>query len=73
LGVAVSAVAIDGEKLRLDDWRLASGFHAPEADWRWTDGTALLSVGKGRKLRVEVAAVSVRPLTTNSEYLQPPG
>jgi phospholipase/lecithinase/hemolysin len=57
LGAAVSAVAIDGEKLGLDDARLASGFHAPEGAWRWTDGAALLMVGSGRTLRVEVACV----------------
>jgi hypothetical protein len=40
LGVAVAALTLDGERLPLDDPRLAAGWHAAEPDWRWTDGHA---------------------------------
>ncbi len=57
LGVAIGAVALDDAEVALDDRRLASGFHASEGGWRWTDGAGLLNVGAARSLRVEVVAV----------------
>ena len=58
LGAAVTALALDGRAVALDDWRLATGFHAPEDGWIWTDGAALLTVGPARALRISVAALA---------------
>jgi autotransporter-associated beta strand protein len=42
LGAAVAGLVIDGLAVALDDPRLAEGWHAPEAGWRWTAGAATL-------------------------------
>jgi hypothetical protein len=55
LGVAVAAVRLDGVAVRLDDARLASGWLAPEGDWRWTDGDATVVVGGVGEVEFEVA------------------
>jgi hypothetical protein len=55
LGVAVSRITLDGREMPLDDIRLGSGWHATEADWRWTDGDAGLAVAGVRMLEIEVA------------------
>ena len=40
LGVAVTAIHIDGQPAPLDDPRLGAGWHAPEPGLRWTNGDA---------------------------------
>jgi hypothetical protein len=48
LGVAVADLTFNGKPIALDDPRLASGWHAAEAHWRWTDGDAVLDLqGRG--------------------------
>ncbi len=42
LGVAVTAIILDGRPVRLDDMRLQRGWHRMEDGWRWTDGDALI-------------------------------
>ena len=54
LGVAVSALALDGEAMALDDPRLGTGWHAVEPGLRWTDGAAEIAVGAARQLRVGI-------------------
>ena len=44
LGVALRAIAFDGVAVSLDDPRLGAGWHAVEADLRWTDGDAVLHI-----------------------------
>ncbi len=44
LGVAIAAPAWDGAAAGLDDSRFLAGWHAPEEEWRWTDGDAELDV-----------------------------
>ena len=48
LGVAVSAVTLDGHAIALEDGRFGAGWHRPEASWRWTDGAAHLDVRDAR-------------------------
>jgi hypothetical protein len=55
LGVAVARLALDGVPLALDDPRLATGWHAAEADWRWTDGAATLLTGGARSVTFDLA------------------
>jgi hypothetical protein len=55
LGVAVSGITIDGAGLPLSDPRLASGWHACEAGWRWTDGSALLLTRGAKRLELKLA------------------
>jgi hypothetical protein len=54
LGAAVTALTLDGVAAALDDSRCASGWHAPEPDWRWTDGDATLLVGDAREIAFDV-------------------
>ncbi|MBN9507653.1 MAG: hypothetical protein J0I21_00910, partial [Alphaproteobacteria bacterium] len=55
LGVAVSGLRLDGVPLALDDPRLAHGWHAPEAGWRWTAGDAWIATDGARTLAFDVA------------------
>ncbi len=55
LGVAVTALAIDGCAIPLDDPALADGWHDGEPDLRWTDGDAALPCGGGATVAVTVA------------------
>lgn len=55
LGVAVSRLWLDRREVELDSMVLASGWLAPEPDWRWTNGNALLTVGGACVLEFEVA------------------
>jgi hypothetical protein len=55
LGVAVSRLALDGHAIPLDSPALAAGWHAPEPDWRWTDGAATIAVGGAREIGFAVA------------------
>ena len=57
LGVAITNIRLDGVKIALDDKRLSSGWHAPEAEWRWTDGYARLALSGAREVRFDVAIV----------------
>ena len=50
LGVGVTALALDGVAVALDDRRLGAGWHAPEPTLRWTDGAAWLETGGARTL-----------------------
>jgi hypothetical protein len=59
LGAAVGGLVLDGADIRLDDPRLAAGWHAREGAWRWTDGAALILVAGAGWLAVEVAHVAV--------------
>lgn len=54
LGVAVRTLRLDGRPIARDDARLGRGWHAPEPDWRWTDGAAEIALA-GRVLEVDVA------------------
>ncbi len=63
LGLALTAIAIDGHPVALTDAALASGVHGPERDdttaWRWTDGDALLRLRPMRRARtLELQAAS---------------
>ncbi len=55
LGVAICRIWLDGREVSLESEGLASGWHAPEPGWRWTDGDAALSLGGVRELAFEVA------------------
>jgi hypothetical protein len=44
LGVALGSLTLNGRAVALDSPALADGWHAPEADGRWTDGAATLPV-----------------------------
>ncbi len=57
LGVAVAGLTLDGNPLRLDDPRLAGGWHEPEPAWRWTTGVALVLAPPGARLEVRLAPV----------------
>ncbi|MDA8249199.1 MAG: Hint domain-containing protein, partial [Rhodospirillales bacterium] len=55
LGVAVAQVRLDGAALALDDARLARGWYAPEAGWRWTGGEAVIAAEGAREIALSVA------------------
>ncbi len=57
LGVAVRALALDHAAIALNDARLAGGWHAAEAAWRWTAGAAGLDCGEACLLEVTVAGL----------------
>jgi hypothetical protein len=54
LGIAISRVRLDGAAINLDDACFTQGWHAPEQDWRWTDGDARLATFGARDLAFEV-------------------
>jgi hypothetical protein len=59
LGVAVSAIVLDGAAIPLTDPRLGAGWHAVEHDpdgagWRWTNGEAELKLPGGGRLEIAV-------------------
>ena len=56
LGVAVGRVQLDGAAVAPRDARFGAGWHAPEGDWRWSDGMGWLHVQGARHLRFELAA-----------------
>ncbi len=55
LGVAVGALWLDREAVALDDARLGAGWHAPEAEFRWTDGAAEIDLRGARRLALRIA------------------
>lgn len=62
MGVAVSALWMDGKRLALDSRWLGAGWHAPEslpggAAWRWTEGSATVVLPPGRGPRTLDVAV----------------
>ena len=54
LGVAVTALALDGAMMPLDDRRHGGGWYAPEHDWRWTDGRAALALDGAAELSLAI-------------------
>jgi hypothetical protein len=50
LGVAIGRLALDGRAVPLTSPLLSGGWHAPEAEWRWTGGAAELYVAGVREL-----------------------
>ncbi|MCC6720404.1 MAG: Hint domain-containing protein [Acetobacteraceae bacterium] len=57
LGVAVTRLVLDGRPLTLDDARLAGGWQGSEGDWRWTAGSAALSIAGSQVLEVTIASL----------------
>jgi collagen type I/II/III/V/XI/XXIV/XXVII alpha len=55
LGVAIAGLTLDKRRVPLDDPRLCGGWHASEADWRWTDGDAFIAPQGARELAFEIA------------------
>jgi hypothetical protein len=55
LGVAISRLWLDRREVSLESPGLAAGWHAPEPDWRWTNGDARLALADVRELSFEVA------------------
>jgi hypothetical protein len=58
LGVAVAALAIDGKPVPSGDARRVSGWHMAESDWQWTDGNAILDVGRAGALEVTLVPIA---------------
>ena len=57
LGVAISALWLDGCTAAVDDTRLTDGWHAPEPGLRWTDGDAGVALAGVRELAFDVAVI----------------
>jgi hypothetical protein len=57
LGVAIRRLWLDGRAASLDSPALADGWHAVEADWRWTNGNAEMAVAGAREVAFEVGLV----------------
>jgi hypothetical protein len=55
LGVAIARLWLDRRAVSLESPGLAAGWHAPEPDWRWTDGDGRLALAGARELAFEVA------------------
>jgi hypothetical protein len=71
LGVAIANIQLDGMKIPLDDKRLSSGWHAPEEEWRWTDGYARLALSGAREVRFDVAIAGSYWDTSDGPALAP--
>ena len=67
LGVAVQAVRLDDAPLPDDAFH--AGWHAPEADWRWTDGDAVLRL----PTTAAPAWLSLRLAPCGARYWRAPG
>jgi hypothetical protein len=57
LGVPVASLLLDDTPLPPDDGRRLGGWHAPEPQWQWTDGNAVLRVGATTMLEVRAPRV----------------
>ena len=57
LGVAITRLELDGREVALDSPALAEGWHAPEANWRWTDGAGVLPVAGARQVAFDLVAM----------------
>ena len=68
LGVAISAIRVDGVSISLEDPRLDAGWHRPETMWRWTNGAASLALPGMRELIVEQAMSSTYWLEPVAAY-----
>jgi hypothetical protein len=55
LGIAVAEIHVDGQSIPLDDPRLCSGWHPPEANWRWSDGAGHIDVRGAQRLEFRLA------------------
>lgn len=55
LGIAISAIRLDGLVVPLDDARLIAGWHPPEAGWRWTAGKATIATAGAREVALTLA------------------
>ncbi len=65
LGVKIAALLrADGSAIALNDPRLVTGWHAPEADGRWTDGAAEVppTLTLGQDITVQLAAANQYPM-----------
>jgi hypothetical protein len=68
LGLAVTRLVADGQRLALDDPRLTTGWHAPEPGFRWTDGAAAIALPPSTRLVVEfIAPAPVYWLSGNTD------
>ena len=65
LGVALTAIWVDGTPLALTDPALGAGFHPVEtrgaASWRWTDGAAQLALPAVRPVTLDFDLLMVAP------------
>ncbi|MBV2150044.1 Hint domain-containing protein [Sphingobium sp. AS12] len=65
LGVAVSALLIDGEAIALENALFGGGFHPTESHgdmaWRWTDGESVIGVDHRRACTIEIDVAMVAP------------
>jgi hypothetical protein len=57
LGIAISCLWLNDEEIGLDEPCLTQGWHAPERDWRWTNGDALIATWGAHDLAFEVALI----------------
>jgi hypothetical protein len=57
LGVAIARLTFDGREVALDSPALATGWHPPEAGWRWTDGSAIIPIWGSRMISFDLAIV----------------
>jgi hypothetical protein len=55
LGLAISQLRLDQHDIAPDSPTFASGWHAPEPEWRWTDGNPALDVTGAHELSFRVA------------------
>jgi hypothetical protein len=65
LGVKIASLKIGGRAVALDHPLLTEGWHAAEADGRWTDGRAVIPAGLldgAAAVEVELAATLMYPL-----------
>ena len=65
LGVAISALRIDGEAVALDADLFGAGFHAAEnhgsTAWRWSDGTGAIDLAGRGACTIEIELAMVAP------------
>ncbi|MCX7380144.1 MAG: Hint domain-containing protein [Alphaproteobacteria bacterium] len=54
LGVAIANPRIDGRAIPLDHPCFGAGWHAPEPDWRWSDGMARLLLHGGAEFAFDL-------------------
>jgi glycosyltransferase involved in cell wall biosynthesis len=61
LGVAIAEMRIDDADVPAGDARRVAGWHPAENVWQWTDGDAVLRVGKARRLALRLLPLGRYP------------
>ena len=54
LGIALAHLTLDGHPIPLDHPSITTGWHPPEPTWRWTTGTAEITIAGARSISFDL-------------------